>query len=105
MKQAIRYIDQPLNSAKTSRQHFYSEPRSILAPEKELSREELEALIAEHGQESRPESRLSQGSRPASRVENKQVRFFNLFCFPYKIINKKNDNLIYYTIMEDQYQL
>jgi len=73
LKQAIRYIDQPLNSAKTSRQHFYSEPRSILAPEKELSREELEALIAEHGQESRPESRLSQGSRPASRVENKQV--------------------------------
>ena len=104
MKQAIRYIDQPLNSAKTSRQHFYSEPRSILAPEKELSREELEALIAEHGQESRPESRLSQGSRPASRVENKQVRFFNLICFTYKII-LKNDNLIYYTIMEDQYQL
>merc|ERR1719244_572806 len=73
LKQAIRYVDQPLTSAKTSRQHFYSEPRSILAAEKELTREELEALIAEHGQESRPESRLSQGSRPASRVESKQV--------------------------------
>ena len=46
-----------------------SEPRSILATEKELSREELEALIREHGQESRPESRLSQtASRPDSRA-------------------------------------
>jgi len=74
LKQAIRYVDQPTSSAKTSRQHFYSEPRSILAPEKELTREELEALIAEHGQESRPESRLSQGgSRPSSRAAGKQM--------------------------------
>jgi len=74
LKQAIRYVDQPVSSAKTSRQHFYSEPRSILAPEKELTREELEALIAEHGQESRPESRLSQGgSRPSSRAAGKQI--------------------------------
>merc|ERR1719270_148809 len=74
LKQAIRYVDQPTSSAKTSRQHFYSEPRSILAPEKELTREELEALIAEHGQESRPESRLSQGgSRPSSRAAGKQI--------------------------------
>jgi len=74
LKQAIRYVDQPVSSAKTSRQHFYSEPRSILAPEKELTREELEALIAEHGQESRPESRLSQGgSRPSSRAAGKQM--------------------------------
>ena len=43
-------MDQPLVNAKTSRQHFYSEPRSILAPDRELTREELEALIAEHGQ-------------------------------------------------------
>ena len=50
-----------------------SEPRSILATEKELSREELEALIREHGQESRPESRLSQGnSRPDSRMAGQQ---------------------------------
>merc|ERR1719323_3029333 len=74
LKQAIRYVDQPTSSAKTSRQHFYSEPRSILAPEKELTRKELEALIAEHGQESRPESRLSQGgSRPGSRAAGKQM--------------------------------
>ena len=46
-----------------------SEPRSILAQDKELTREELEALIREHGQESRPESRLSQtASRPDSRA-------------------------------------
>ena len=51
----------------------FSEPRSILAPERELTREELEALIAEHGQESRPESRLSQGgSRPESRIQQQQ---------------------------------
>merc|ERR1740129_1132750 len=70
LKQAVRYVDQPLVHAKTSRNHFYSEPKSILAPEKELTREELEALIAEHGQESRPESRVSGagGSRPGSRA-------------------------------------
>jgi len=70
LKQAVRYVDQPEVNAKTSRQHFYSEPKSILAPEKELTREELEALIAEHGQESRPESRVSGagGSRPGSRA-------------------------------------
>jgi len=72
LKQAVRYVDQPLSSAKTSRQHFYSEPRSILAAERELTREELEALIAEHGQESRPESRLSQGSRPQSTITVQQ---------------------------------
>merc|ERR1719336_783894 len=75
LKQAVRYVDQPLVNAKTSRQHFYSEPRSILAPDRELTREELEALIAEHGQESRPESRLSQGggSRPGSRAAQQQT--------------------------------
>lgn len=71
LKQAVRYVEQPTTSAKTSHQHFYSEPRSILAPDKELTREELEALIREHGQESRPESRVSQGnSRPISRAAN-----------------------------------
>ena len=50
-----------------------SEPRSILAQDKELTREELEALIREHGQESRPESRLSQAnSRPDSRAAFQQ---------------------------------
>jgi len=69
LKQAVRYVEQPLTSAKTSHQHFYSEPKSILAQDKELSRAELEALIREHGQESRPESRLSQSaSRPDSRA-------------------------------------
>merc|ERR1719384_2870040 len=74
LKQAVRYVDQPLVNAKTSRQHFYSEPRSILAPDRELTREELEALIAEHGQESRPESRVSGagGSRPSSRAARNQ---------------------------------
>jgi len=71
LKQAVRYVEQPTTSAKTSHQHFYSEPRSILAPDKELTREELEALIREHGQESRPESRVSQvNSRPVSRAAN-----------------------------------
>jgi len=74
LKQAVRYVEQPTTSAKTSHQHFYSEPRSILAPDKELTREELEALIREHGQESRPESRVSQGnSRPVSRAANNGV--------------------------------
>jgi len=75
LKQAVRYVDQPTVNAKTSRNHFYSEPKSILAPEKELSREELEALIAEHGQESRPESRVSGagGSRPSSRAARNQM--------------------------------
>merc|ERR1719270_2513173 len=75
LKQAVRYVDQPLVNAKTSRNHFYSEPKSILAPEKELTREELEALIAEHGQESRPESRVSGagGSRPGSRAARTQM--------------------------------
>ena len=57
-----------------------SEPKSILAPEKELTREELEALIAEHGQESRPESRVSGagGSRPGSRAATRtQVRHYS----------------------------
>merc|ERR1712128_138977 len=45
---------------------------SILGDGKELSREELEAIIKEHGQESRPESRMSQGSRPESRAQKKQ---------------------------------
>ena len=50
----------------------YSEPKSILGNEKELTREELDAIIKEHGAESRPESRMSQGSRPTSRAAQKQ---------------------------------
>merc|ERR1719427_1513255 len=72
LKQAVRYIDEPSAPAKTSQHHYYSEPRSILAPDKELSREELEALIREHGGESRPDSRMSQGSRPASSAARTQ---------------------------------
>jgi len=65
LKQAVRYIDEPLAPAKTSQQHYYSSPGSILAPEPQISKEQLEALIREHGQESRPQSR-TQGtsSRP-----------------------------------------
>merc|ERR1711915_571234 len=72
LKQAMRYIEEPNAPARTSVKHYYSEPRSILAPEKELTREELEAIIKEHGQESRPESRMSQGSRPQSRAQKQQ---------------------------------
>merc|ERR1712106_1103897 len=72
LKQAIRYIDEPNAPARTSVKHYYSEPKSILGDGKELSREELEAIIKEHGQESRPESRMSQGSRPESRAQKKQ---------------------------------
>jgi len=72
LKQAMRYIEEPNAPARTSVKHYYSEPRSILAPEKELTREELDAIIKEHGQESRPESRMSQGSRPQSRAQKQQ---------------------------------
>ena len=75
----------------------FSEPKSILAPEKELTREELEALIAEHGQESRPESRVSGagGSRPGSRAARTQVNNPQHFCFlnisvPFDKLSKNN---------------
>jgi len=64
LKQAIRYIDEPTAPAKTSQQHYYSSPGSILAPEPQISKEQLEALIREHGQESRPQSRAQASSRP-----------------------------------------
>jgi len=73
LKQAMRYIEEPNAPARTSVKHYYSEPRSILGDEKELTREELEAIIKEHGQESRPESRMSQGSRPQSRAQKQQT--------------------------------
>merc|ERR1719495_2500665 len=72
LKQAIRYVEEPNAPARTSQHHYYSEPKSILAPDPELTREELEAIIKEHGAESRPESRLSQGSRPSSRAQKQQ---------------------------------
>jgi len=72
LKQAMRYVDEPNSRARTSCKHYYSEPRSILGNDKELTREELEAIIKEHGQESRPESRMSQGSRPQSRAQKQQ---------------------------------
>merc|ERR1740128_1618574 len=59
MKQAIRAIDEVSAPAKTSQQHFYSEPKSILATEPLLSPEQLQELIREHGQESRPNSSLN----------------------------------------------
>lgn len=72
LKQAMRYVDEPNAPARTSVKHYYSEPKSILGNDKELTREELEAIIQEHGQESRPESRISQGSRPQSRAQKQQ---------------------------------
>jgi hypothetical protein len=60
LKQAIRYVDEPVAQASTSHQHYYSQPGSILAPEPQISKEQLEALIREHGQDSRPESRAQQ---------------------------------------------
>ena len=49
----ITFTGDSNTSFKILTEYELSEPKSILAPEKELSREELEALIAEHGQESR----------------------------------------------------
>merc|ERR1719513_355967 len=58
LKQAMRYVDEPNSRARTSCKHYYSEPKSILGSDtKELTREELEAIIKKHGQESRPQSR------------------------------------------------
>jgi len=69
LKQAIRYVEEPNALAATSCKHYYSSPGSILAPEPQISKEDLEALIKEHGQESRPQSRAQQGSRPQSRAQ------------------------------------
>jgi len=74
LKQAVRYIDEPLAPAKTSQQHYYSSPGSILAPEPQISKEQLEALIREHGQESRPQSRTQNTSRPKLEEEGVTVR-------------------------------
>merc|ERR1719400_2214101 len=60
LKQAIRYVDEPVAQASTSHHHYYSHPGSILAPEPQISKEQLEALIREHGQDSRPERRAQQ---------------------------------------------
>ena len=40
-----RYVDEPVAQASTSHQHYYSQPGSILAPEPQISKEQLEALI------------------------------------------------------------
>jgi len=63
LKQAVRYVEEPTAPAKTSQQHYYSTPGSILAPEPQISKEELEALIREHGQDSRPGSRAQQSTQ------------------------------------------
>ena len=41
----VRYVDEPVAQASTSHQHYYSQPGSILAPEPQISKEQLEALI------------------------------------------------------------
>merc|ERR1719383_737567 len=56
LKQAIRAVEECMAPAKTSIQHYYSEPKSILANEPMLTPEELQQIIREHGAESRPSS-------------------------------------------------
>jgi len=58
LKNAIRAVEEPVAAAKTSWQHYYSEPKSILATEPLLTPEQLQELIREHGGESRPSSSL-----------------------------------------------
>merc|ERR1719432_730966 len=45
LKQAIRYVDEPVAQASTSHQHYYSQPGSILAPEPQISKEQLEETL------------------------------------------------------------
>jgi len=73
LKQAVRYVEEPTAPAKTSQQHYYSTPGSILAPEPQISKEELEALIREHGQDSRPGSRAQQASTQSKYQEDPAV--------------------------------
>jgi len=83
LKQAVRYIDEPTAPARTSQQHYYSSPGSILAPEPQISKEQLAALIAEHGQESRPTSRAAQQapSRPKYAEEDEDaLRMSDQYC-------------------------
>lgn len=61
LKQSIRYIDEPNAPAKTSWQHYYSEPKSILGSDPELTKDQIQAIIREHGADSRPESRQLDG--------------------------------------------
>merc|ERR1719382_1983262 len=72
LKQAIRYVDEPVAQASTSHQHYYSQPGSILAPEPQISKEQLEALIREHGQDSRPESRAQQQAPSSKHVYHEE---------------------------------
>jgi len=72
LKQAIRYVDEPVAQASTSHHHYYSHPGSILAPEPQISKEQLEALIREHGQDSRPESRAQQQTSSSKHVYHEE---------------------------------
>jgi len=72
LKQAIRYVDEPVAQASTSHHHYYSQPGSILAPEPQISKEQLEALIREHGQDSRPESRAQQQTSSSKHVYHEE---------------------------------
>merc|ERR1719382_1588216 len=73
LKQAIRYVDEPVAQASTSHHHYYSHPGSILAPEPQISKEQLEALIREHGQDSRPESRAQQQTSSSKHVYHEET--------------------------------
>lgn len=70
LKVALRAIDDPVAGARTSTQHYYSEPRSILSNDPVLSQEEIQELIRQHGGDSRPNSSMQQnGSRPTSAMQ------------------------------------
>jgi len=70
LKVALRAIDDPVACARTSTQHYYSEPRSILSNDPVLSQEEIQELIRQHGGDSRPNSSMQQnGSRPTSAMQ------------------------------------
>jgi len=71
LKTAMRAIDEAVAQAKTSHQHYYSEPRSILSTEPLLSPEQIQELIRQHGGDSRPQSAMQQGggSRPGSAMQ------------------------------------
>jgi len=70
MKQAMRCVEDPSSNTRTSTQHYYSEPRSILSSDPVLSPEQIQELIRQHGGDSRPQSAMQQnGSRPTSAMQ------------------------------------
>jgi len=70
IKQAMRCVEDVVINTRTSTQHYYSEPRSILSSDPVLTPEQIQELIRQHGGDSRPQSALQQnGSRPTSAMQ------------------------------------